>query len=549
MVVYGCINYVDFTVFPDTDAENRPMNDHRKTKDQLVAELADLRQRVADLEATEKSLRESEERAALILRLAPLGICECDIDGRITFMNPCEEAITGSRAEELIGSFVWDRMEPGPARDALPDLFKQLVAEQPPPTPHVSRHFGQKGKLYDVRVDWSYKRNPQGQIVGFVCIISDITEQRRYQEALQRAYTELEENVKERTSDLLKANEQLAIFQKFTEASEQGFGIADLNGYLTYVNPAMCRMMGGVQLQDIIGQHLAAFVGDEADPPVMEEYLATLFREGRWAREGNMRTRQGTTIPIHNSSFLIRDEEGNPVYVAGVVTDITERKRVEEALRKEQRTLRHLLQSSDHERQSIAYEIHDGLAQQLAGAIMQFDTYHHLDGTGSTEAIHAFDAAMAMLRQGHSEARRLISGVRPPILDESGVIEAIAHLIHEAGRNKGPKIDFVNSVAFDRLAPTLENAIYRIAHEAIANACKHSKSKKVRVKVVQEGDNLCVGVQDWGTGFDVENIQGNRFGLDGIRERARLLGGRCTIQSTPGKGTHVAVEVPLVSEE
>ena len=87
---------------------------------------------------------------------------------------------------------------------------------------------------------------------------------------------------------------------------------------------------------------------------------------------------------------------------------------------KEHRTLRHLLQSSDHERQLIAYEIHDGLAQQLAGAIMQFQTFNHLKDKKPKMAAKAYEAGMTMLRQGHVEARRLIAGVRPPILDEAG---------------------------------------------------------------------------------------------------------------------------------
>ena len=85
----------------------------------------------------------------------------------------------------------------------------------------------------------------------------------------------------------------------------------------------------------------------------------------------------------------------------GIFRDITERKQAEEALAKEHRNLKHLLQSSDHERQLIAYEIHDGLAQQLAGAIMQFHTFDHLKETKPKEAADAYHAAMTMLRQGH----------------------------------------------------------------------------------------------------------------------------------------------------
>ena len=83
-----------------------------------------------------------------------------------------------------------------------------------------------------------------------------------------------------------------------------------------------------------------------------------------------------------------------------------------------------------------------------------------------------------MLRQGHSEARRLIAGVRPPILDEEGIVAAIAHLANENRRKKGPAIEYLSEVEFERLPSILENAVYRIAQEALANACAHSRSQE-----------------------------------------------------------------------
>ncbi len=167
----------------------------------------------------------------------------------------------------------------------------------------------------------------------------------------------------------------------------------------------------------------------------------------------------------------------------------------------------------------IAYEIHDGLAQQLAGAIMQFQTYSYLKDTKPQEAARAYEAGMTMLHQGHFEARRLISGVRPPILDESGIVAAVAHLVSEQRLRKGPRIEFRSEVEFDRLVPILENAIYRIVQEGLLNACKHSKSTRVRVELVQQGENLQIKVQDWGDGFDPARVEGDRFGLEGIRQR------------------------------
>ena len=229
--------------------------------------------------------------------------------------------------------------------------------------------------------------------------------------------------------------------------------------------------------------------------------------------------------------------------------DITERKRAAEALQREQRTLKHLLQSSDHERQLIAYDIHDGLAQQLVGAIMQFDAFDHLKGTKPKQAADAYHAAMTMLRQSHFEARRLISGVRPPVLDESGVLAAIAHLVHEPAFDNGPKIDFRSRVTFHRLASVLENVVYRTVQEGLTNARNHSKSQEILVSLVQRGDHLRIEVRDWGVGFDPKQVPGNRFGLEGVRERARLLGGKCSIKSKPGEGTSIVVVLPVVERE
>jgi signal transduction histidine kinase len=156
---------------------------------------------------------------------------------------------------------------------------------------------------------------------------------------------------------------------------------------------------------------------------------------------------------------------------------------------------------------------------------------------------------MTMLRQGHADARRLISGVRPPILDEERIAAALTHLVNDYRREKGPTIEFSSKVAFDRLVPIWENAVYRIAQEALTNACRHSRSKRVQVELAQQGDVLRLKVRDWGIGFNPGEVEEGRFGLAGMRERARLLGGTISVQSAPGKGTRIAVKLPLAMRE
>jgi two-component system sensor histidine kinase DegS len=129
------------------------------------------------------------------------------------------------------------------------------------------------------------------------------------------------------------------------------------------------------------------------------------------------------------------------------------------------------------------------------------------------------------------------------------VVEAIAHLVHEEGRRKEPEIESHCNVRFGRLVSILENTIYRIVQEGLANACNHSKSTRVRISLLQRNGTVRIKIRDWGVGFDPKTVPKNRFGLTGIRERARLLGGKCRVRSKPGRGTSVMVELPLIERD
>ena len=152
---------------------------------------------------------------------------------------------------------------------------------------------------------------------------------------------------------------------------------------------------------------------------------------------------------------------------------------------------------------------------------------------------------MTMLRQGHLEARRLISGVRPPILDESGIVAAIAHLVSEERRQKGPKIEFHSDVAFDRLVPILENAIYRIVQEGLTNACRHSKSPRVRIELVAARRHAQDQGAGLGTGLRPRAGRSGPFrpGRDSaagkIARRQRQRGKRAGTRNVPDGGIAV----------
>ena len=583
-------------------------------------------------------------------------------------VNSAQQQLTGYSADELLGTHVWDRMEPGPQKDALPAYLESLVLNQPAPTPYLCKCIRKDGKKFDIRVDWNYVRDPNGQVVGFVNVISDVSERNRVEEelrknratlqacidclpfdffamdtdwhyflqntsskkfwgdvsgkrpedictnphdlalwldndrralagerveneitlecygdektfynvvvpirngserygilgvcvditartnaekALQKAHDELEEQVSLRTLELAQANEALQQrhdeLQAIYDGVVDGIHILDLNLMRSIrINPALCRMMGyseeeALQLTDE-DIHPA-----EELPQIREALRNNLKTHKNWKVELPMVRKDGSVFYAEVTANQI--VYNNHPCLMCCFRDTTERRNANEALKKEQNTLKHLLQSSDHERQLIAYEIHDGLAQYLAGAIMQLEAFQHLKEAKPNDAAKAFQTAMAMLHQGHFEVRRLIADVRPPVLDESGIIEAIAHLIHEESHKKGPKIESHCDVSFDRLTPIVENAIYRIVQEGLTNACRYSKSERVNVELSQHGDQLRIRIQDWGQGFDPETVHEDRFGLAGVRERARLLGGNAVIESIVGQGTCITVEIPLM---
>ena len=350
-----------------------------------------------------------------------------------------------------------------------------------------------------------------------------------------------------RAEENLRASEER--FRVAFEEAPVGIVMVVANGVLTRVNRTFCQLSGYTEAE-LIGMSIfdLTHLDDRSHCVALSRRLLA-GELPSFSMEKRYLTKGGGFFWAQISAAAVHDRAGRVLFALGIIENMTDRKKAQEALDHERRTLEHMLQASDHERRLIAYDIHDGLAQELAGTIMQFQIYAHARETKPQAAAETFAAAIGMLETSYAECRRLISGVRPPILDEFGVAAAVAHLVYEPSLDDGPRIELRNRVRFKRLAPIVENVIYRIVQEGITNARKHSKSGKVLVGLVQRGDRLRITIRDWGVGFDPTTLHKNRFGIEGIRQRARLMGGTCSIKSKPGKGTRILVELPVVERE
>ena len=448
------------------------MNDQKMTKQQLLEAVAELRQRVAALEDVDaerkriekerrqavEALQENELRLRILLETAPLGIYECDVHGLILSVNPSAERITGYSRDELIGTHVWDHLKLGPQKEALVAHLSNLATAQPLPTSYFLKATTKSGRSIEIQMDWSYRRNRDGQVIGFLVVIADVTarieaesallerddwyrllaetvpqpiwrcdasgviecnrrwyeytgqtpEEARgcgwmaavhpddlprvtealFQSAIDGTYQaeyrlrrasddsyrwhlvratplrgkdgdilywfgsatdihdqkefqeKLEQRVEERTTELAKANGNLDIFRKFAEDSEEGFGMSDFDGRIVYANPTLCRLFGEEKPEDFIGQDVSRYYPKEYVQRRKDELLPALLREGHLHIEQTVLPCHGKPIQTLQSTFLIRDESGNPFRIAVVISDITERKQAEEGLRQSHDELR-----------------------------------------------------------------------------------------------------------------------------------------------------------------------------------------------------------------
>jgi PAS domain S-box-containing protein len=485
----------------------------------LVAIIRDISER----KRAQEQLRQSEEKYRRLVELCPDAVVMTDLTARAIYVSPqTRKLLNVSDDVELVGQDVSNYL----IEADRPRLAENLVNLIVSGSQKHQQYTGLRpdGTTVPTEISSAVVRDGKGAAVALMAIVRDISDRKQAEEALRQS----EEK-----------------YRNLVDLCPDTVMVTDLDANTLFISQQAWKLLGLPENVPLVGRNGYDLVV-ESDRARLADRIAELIHVGKQKHiEYTVLSPTGQTIPVEISSSVIPDSQGKPVALMAVVRDISDRKRAEAALKKEHRTLRHLLESSDHERRLIAYDIHDGPAQQLAGAIMQLDTYHYQKEARPNEADKAYDAAVTMLRQAHFEIRRLISGVRPPILDESGIVAAVAHLVNEHRMQTGPTIEFHSDVSFDRLVPTLENAIYRIVQEGLANACKYSKSPKIRVELVQREDSLRIRVQDWGVGFDPRHVRDDRFGLEGIRERARLLGGKALIETVAQQGTCLSVELPL----
>jgi PAS domain S-box-containing protein len=243
--------------------------------------------------------------------------------------------------------------------------------------------------------------------------------------------------------------------------------------------------------------------------------------------DGTVRWIRARTLPIRDSSAEVHRQ-------AGVAEDITDRRRAEE---ERDALARRLVNVQDEERRAIARELHDEIGQLLTGLRLMVEEA----GVGDQAA-----KIGRLLKELIARVRDLSTDLRPPMLDELGLLPTLAWQIERFQARTGVRVGFHHAGVGRRFPPEVEITAVRIMQEALTNIARHAGVKEARVKTWADERGLHARIEDDGRGFEVDAaLASHSIGLLGMRERCRLLGGRLVIDSTPGKGTRILVDLPF----
>jgi PAS domain S-box-containing protein len=303
---------------------------------------------------------------------------------------------------------------------------------------------------------------------------------------------------------------------------------------------AAAETIYGWKAAEVLGLPAAEILEDPGSPT--SEITRQLVESGRFRGELIHVRRDGERIYVEVTAGAITDAAGAPVSYVSVHRDLTESRRSEGLIRA---LLNHVVSAQEEERRRLARELHDDAAQVLASLLVGLRTIE------KSTSLRAIRAAAGDLRThvgfALGDIERIARGLRPAPLDDLGLAAALERLRGEFVHSFGITLDVVVGDLGDRrLASAVETNLYRIAQEALTNAAKYARAKNIHISLQRSDGQMQLIIEDDGQGFDSGPTASTRnLGLQGMRERADLLGGRFSVESRSGKGTTIRVCVPV----
>ncbi len=462
-------------------------------------------------------LARSEERWRSLVATAPDLILIINADGTIRYIN---RTVQGFQLENVIGRKAADFLC-AESRPAMAEALRTVLDTGDVCSIEVASS-GLDGNVewYASRLGPFYENN---RVVGVTSIATNITQHKQAQEATRR-------------------------LAGIVQAADDAIISALVDGTITSWNEGAQRLLG-YRADEAIGQSVSILQPRDASMQLTE--VSRAFERGE--KLINVETERvhktGRHIPVSLTISPLRKDEDAVEGFCAILRDITDRKNAEKTIQSERKLLRRLLEIQEQERQMLAHDMHDGFVQYIVGAHMILQSGQRQLEAQKVAIPDALATVSDLLQQAIVEGRRLIGDLRPMVIDERGFLEAVRHLIADAESHFGLHVTLMARVDFDRLDPKLEGTMFRIVQEALTNIRRHGQTDQAQVRVRQYHSTVRIEVQDYGVGFEPDTVPAERFGLRGIKERARLFGGQAWITSRPGGGTLVVAEMPCIPQD
>lgn len=356
-----------------------------------------------------------------------------------------------------------------------------------------------------------------------------------------------------------KSAELEAIFMTIPDAVV----FANTNRQIVNINPAFTALFG-FDLEDVVGKQTEVLYENIQDYHLQGKIRYHLSAEEKLKPYEVVYCRKnGTLFVSETTGTLVKDAEGQPLGYMAIIRDITDQKRAEreraqlfEAISQQREQLRtlagRLAEAQDVERKALARELHDQVGQNLTALDLNLNI---IQGQLSSNSYPVNDTlqsrlvdSLALVAEMGERIRNVMSNLRPPVLDDYGLVAALRWYADRFS----PRFGFTTVVEEENSVPRLdepvENALFRIAQEALTNVAKHAQASQVVVRVEADAEFVQLTISDNGIGFDLADwarpSTRNSWGLITIIERAEAIGGNCQIESQPGRGTKLIVVVP-----
>ncbi|WP_026082277.1 AAA family ATPase [Mastigocladopsis repens] len=501
-------------------------------------------------------LRKSESRMKQFLEAVPVGIGVLDAAGRVYYVN--------QRGIQLMGKGI----DPSVAPDQIPEVYQFYLAgtDQNYPTenlPIIRALSGERTTIDDLEIHQNNATIPveiwgtpifdeQGNVAYAIAAFQDITERKQAEKLLADYHQTLEQQVAERTlllsqeiqerqrveNALRQSEEQRRLTMDFTHIGSWNWNIVENT---MEWNDNHARLLGLVPSEiESSYQTWRERVHPEDIERVEQAIVEALENRTDYEAEYRVIYPNGSIHWLVGRGQGIYNQTGQPVRMLGVILDISEQRNA--ALRERKRAE---AASILEERNRMAREIHDTLAQSFTGIIIHARSAERKITVDPEKAQAYLAQVQNLARTGLTEARRSVEALRRPyLLENNDLLSAFKHLTTQLESSTGTII-ICEAIGIPYPLPCeVENNLLRIGQEALTNALKYAKATEIRVELIYQSMQCILRIKDNGQGFTIDRDSShNGFGLLGMAERADRIGAQLQIQSTPGQGTEIVVSV------